>query len=74
MDLPVLDEVLFEVTRGLDGSYAAESETENLTALGNTWGELCANVKTTVDNYFGSGPRPQSVRLHYVREEIISLV
>lgn len=74
MDLPVLDEVLFEVTRGLGGSYAAESETENLTALGNTWKELCTNVKTTVDNYFGSGPRPQSVRLHYVREEIITLV
>ena len=74
MDLPVLDKVVFEVTRVLDGSYAAESDTENLSAVGNDWEELCANVKNTVEMYFGSGPKPQSVRLHYVREEIISLV
>jgi hypothetical protein len=74
MDLPVLDEVVFEVTRGLDGSYAAEADTENLTAIGNTWEELCANVKNTVEQYFGSGPKPQAVRLHYVREETIPLV
>ena len=27
MDLPVMDEVVFEVVRALNGSYAAESET-----------------------------------------------
>jgi predicted RNase H-like HicB family nuclease len=74
MDLPVMDEVVFEVVRELDGSYAAESDTENLTALGETWEELCDNAKKTVEAYFGGGPKPQSIRLHYVREETIPLV
>ena len=74
MDLPVSEEVVFEVIRGLDGSYAAESEIQNLSADGDTWEQLCANVKKTVENYFNSGPKPQSVRLHYVREEVISLM
>jgi predicted RNase H-like HicB family nuclease len=74
MDLPVMDEVVFEVIRELDGSYAAESDTENLAAVGDSWEELRENVTKAVQQYFNSGPRPQSIRLHYVREETISLV
>ena len=74
MDLPVMDEVVFEVTRELDGSYAAESDTENLAAVGDTWEELRDNVKKTVESYFADGPKPQSVRLHHVREETIPLI
>ena len=74
MDLPVLDEVVFKVIRELDGSYAAESDTENLTAVGDTWEELREDVKKTVERYFNGGPKPQSIRLHYVREETISLM
>jgi hypothetical protein len=32
MDLAVMDEVVFEAIRELDGSHAAESATENLTS------------------------------------------
>jgi predicted RNase H-like HicB family nuclease len=74
MDLPVLSEVVFEVTREPNGGYDAESDTENLSAQGDTWEDLCANVKRTVERYFQEGPRPQSIRLHHVREEILSLV
>jgi hypothetical protein len=67
MDLPVQTEIVFEVTKEHDGGYDAESPTENLSAQGDTWEELCGNA------YFHDGPKPQPVRLHHVREEILSL-
>jgi predicted RNase H-like HicB family nuclease len=73
MDLPVMGEVVFDVTKETDGGYDAESTTENLSAQGDTWEDLCANVKKTAESYFHDGPKPQTIRLHHVREEILSL-
>jgi hypothetical protein len=73
MALPVMSELVFEVTRESTGGYDAESDTENLSAQGNTWQELCDNVKATVERYFQDGPKPQSIRLHHVREETLTL-
>jgi hypothetical protein len=74
MELPVLSEVVFDVTKEHDGGYDAESSTENLSAQGDTWEELCVNVRRTVPAYFHDGPRPQTIRLHHIREEILSLM
>jgi predicted RNase H-like HicB family nuclease len=68
-----MSEVLFDVTKEADGGYDAESTTENLSAQGETWEDLCANVKKTVESHFHDGPKPQTIRLHHVREEILSL-
>ena len=73
MNLPVMSEVVFEVTKETTGGYDAESDTENLSARGDTWEDLCANVKETVEKYFHEGPRPQAIRLHHVREEVLPL-
>jgi len=73
MDLPVMSEVVFEVTKESTGGYDAESETENLSAQGDTWEQLCDNVKTTVERYFQDGPKPQMIRLHHVRDEVLTL-
>ena len=74
MDLPVMSEVVFDVTKEADGGYDAESSTENLSAQGDTWEELCANVKKTVEAYFHDGPKPQTIRLYHVREQVLSLI
>jgi hypothetical protein len=74
MDLPVMSEVVFDVTKEADGGYDAESTTENPSAQGDTWEDLCANVKKTVVSYFHDGPKPQTIRLHHVREEILSMI
>lgn len=74
MDLSVMDEVVFEVTKETDDGYAAESSSENLSAQGATWEEMCANVKRTVETYFHDGPKPQTIRLHHVYKEVLSLV
>jgi hypothetical protein len=73
-ELPVMSEVVFDVTKEPGGGYDAESTTENLSAQGDTWEDLCANVKKTVAAYFHEGPKPQSIRLHHVREQVLSLV
>jgi hypothetical protein len=73
MEQPVMSEVVFEVTKESTGGYDAESDTENLSAQGDTWEQLCDNVKTTVERYFQGGPKPQSIRLHHVRDEVLTL-
>lgn len=72
--LPVMSEVVFDVTKENGGGYDAESTTENLSAQGDTWEDLCANVKKIVEHYFQDGPKPQTVRLHHVREEVLTLI
>jgi hypothetical protein len=39
-ELPVMSEVVFDVTKETDGGYDAESTTENLSAQGDTWEDL----------------------------------
>ena len=73
-ELPVMSEVVFDVTKETNGGYDAESTSENLSAQGDTWEDLCINVKRVVQRYFHEGTKPQSIRLHHVREEILSLM
>ena len=74
MDLPVTSEVVFDVTRENLGGYAAECESENISVMGQTWEELRDNVKSAVAKHFqDGGAKPTSIRLHLVRDEVISL-
>ena len=45
MDLPVMSEVVFDVTREELGGYAAECQNENMSVMGQTWEELRGNIK-----------------------------
>jgi hypothetical protein len=40
---------------------------------GDTWEELRAMVKDAVEAYFFDGPKPQSIRLRPVRDEVLLL-
>ena len=73
MDLPVMSEVVFDVTREEALGYAADCSTEDLSVTAGTWEELRCNVKQAVEKYFQNGPKPVSIRLHLVRDEVISL-
>jgi hypothetical protein len=57
----------FEVTKEYDGGYDAESDTENLSARGDTLGRTLREHPKTVDAYFHDGPKPQTVRPQHVR-------
>jgi predicted RNase H-like HicB family nuclease len=67
-----ISELVFEVTEEADGRYSAECLTENIFTQGETWEELRANVREAVSVYFFDGVKPQSIRLHLVRNEVFS--
>lgn len=73
MDLPVMSEILFDVTRGDTGGYAAECGSENLSVMADTWEDLRNMVKAAVEKHFQNGPKPTSIRLHMVRDEVLTL-
>jgi hypothetical protein len=55
------------------GGYAADCATENMSVMADTWEELRCSVKAAVERHFHDGPKPISIRLHLVRDDIISL-
>jgi predicted RNase H-like HicB family nuclease len=73
MITPRSSELIFEVTQEADGGYCAECLTESIFTQGDTWEELRAMVKDAVEAYFFDGPKPQSIRLRLVRDEVLLL-
>ena len=66
-------DLVFEVIQEADGGYVAECLTENIVTQADTWEELRANVKDAVEGYYFDGPKPRSIRLHLVRDEVLSI-
>lgn len=66
-------ELVFEVTEEADGGYSAEWLTENIVTQGDTWEELRVMVRDAVNAYFFDGPKPEWIRLHLVRNEVLSM-
>ena len=67
-------ELVFEVVQEADGGYCAECLTENIFTEGDTWEELRKNVLEATTAFFFDGARPDRIRLHFVRDEILSVV
>ena len=57
------NELVFEVTQ--------ECLTESIVTQGDSWEDLRAMVIDAVDAYFFDGPKPQAIRLHLVRNEVL---
>jgi hypothetical protein len=66
-------ELVFEVVQEPDGGYCAECLTENIVTEGDTWQELRQNVIEATNAFFFDRERPERVRLHLVRDEILSV-
>jgi predicted RNase H-like HicB family nuclease len=66
-------DLVFEVIQEADGGYVAECLTENIVNQADTSEELRANVKDAVEGCFFDGPKPRSIRLHLVRDEVLSV-
>jgi predicted RNase H-like HicB family nuclease len=68
-----VSELVFEVTEEVEGGYSAECLTENIFTQGKTWEELRANAKEATEAYFYDGPKPKYIRLHLVRNEVLTM-
>ena len=66
-------EIVFSVTQEADGGYAAECLSHDIFTQGNSWDELRRNAQEAVTAYFFDQPRPQRVRLHLVRDEVLAV-
>jgi len=67
-----MDELVFEVTQEADGGYVAECLSEDIFTQGDTWEELRANVLEAVRAFYFDSKPPRLVRLHLVRDEVVS--
>lgn len=68
-----MTELVFEVTQEADGGYCAECLTESIFTQGDTWEELRANVREAVSAYHFDSVAPARIRMHLVKDEILSV-
>ena len=67
-----MNELIFEVTQEEDGGYSAECLTAPIFTQADTWAGLRENVRDAVAAFFFDGPQPGQIRLHLVRDELVS--
>ncbi len=66
-------DLVFEAVQDADGGYCAECLTENIFTQGATWEELRSNVIDATAAYYFDQQKPERIRLHLVRDEILSV-
>ena len=67
-----MSEIVFEVTQQSDGGFVAECLSEDIFTQADDWEELRKNVKEAVSAYFFDKPKPSAIRLHLVRDEVLT--
>ena len=63
----------FDVVQKADGGYCAECLTENIFTQADTWEELRKDAVEATAAFFFDQPGPARIRLHLVRDEILSV-
>jgi predicted RNase H-like HicB family nuclease len=65
-------ELVFSVTQEADGGFVAECLSHDIFTQGDTWEALRANVREAVSAILFDQPKPTSIRLHLVRDEVLT--
>ena len=66
-----MSELVFDVTVDEGGRFLAEGRGESIFTDGADWEDLKANVKEVVEAFYFDRPKPTSVRLLMVRDEVL---
>ena len=66
-----MKEIIFEITQEVDGGFVAECLTESIFTQADTWQDLRTQVIDAVEAYFFDQLKPDVIRLHFVRDEIL---
>jgi predicted RNase H-like HicB family nuclease len=64
--------VIFEVTQESDGGFVAECLTEGIFTQADNWEDLRRNIKEAVAAYYFDQPKPTEIRLHLVRDKVLT--
>ena len=65
-------EIIFEVSESPEGGYEARALGQAIFTQANTIEELKSMVQDAVRCYFDEAKRPRMIRLHLVRDEVIT--
>nr|WP_294948821.1 2-oxoisovalerate dehydrogenase [uncultured Mucilaginibacter sp.] len=68
-----MNEIFFLVEEALEGGYTAKAIGESIFTEGDTMDELKANIREAVQCHFDDENIPKIIRLHLVKEEIITV-
>ena len=69
----IMNEIVFEITQEADGGFCAECLTESIFTQGDNWEDMRENAKEAVRAfYFDHLHPPEKIRLHLVRDEIVT--
>jgi hypothetical protein len=67
-----MNEVIFLVEEAPEGGYTARALGVSIFTEADTLPELHAQVRDAVRCHFDGGQAPKVIRLHFVRDEVIS--
>ena len=67
-----MSELAFEVTQEEDGTFSARAIGESIFTQGDSWQELRSMTLDAVKCHFDEDAVPKNIRLHLLREEILS--
>lgn len=67
------NEIIFLVQDSSEGGYEAKALSHSIFTEADTMEELRAMVKDAVECHFNEEERPKIIRLHFVKEEVLSL-
>ncbi|TKB99937.1 2-oxoisovalerate dehydrogenase [Pedobacter cryotolerans] len=68
-----MNEVFFLVEEAVEGGYVAKALGESIFTEADTIDELKANIKEAVQCHFDEDKMPKIIRLHLVKEELLTL-
>lgn len=66
-------EIVFDVVQEQDGGFVADCLSEDIITQGDSWDELRNNVREAVNAFFFDSTAPTKIRLHMVRDEVLTL-
>ena len=67
------NERVFAVLQEHDAGFVAECLSENIITEASTWEELRRNVAEAVSAFFFDATPPARIRLHLVRDEVLTV-
>lgn len=66
-------EIIFSVEESPEGGYEARALGHSIFTQGDSMDELKRNVRKAVQCHFDEGKAPKVIRLHMVKDEVISV-
>jgi predicted RNase H-like HicB family nuclease len=65
-------EIIFSVLESPEGGYEARALDHSIFTQANSLEELKTNIRDAVSCHFDAAQKPSVIRLHFVKDEVIS--